>query len=78
MVATITSDVPSNGLRVVKTEVQTSSKPTTYRKVVLGIYQEEGAKGFFRGLQTRMLVNILQGALFSVMWRILVELISGK
>eukprot|EP00667_Euglena_gracilis_P004893 EG_transcript_4924 len=73
VVSTINSDVCSNGLRVIKTAVQTNSTPIGYWVVVRGIWRREGAAGFLRGLQTRMLTNILQGAMFSVMWRILMD-----
>eukprot|EP00668_Euglena_longa_P046457 GGOE01062142.1.p1 GENE.GGOE01062142.1~~GGOE01062142.1.p1 ORF type:complete len:629 (-),score=180.12 GGOE01062142.1:248-2134(-) len=73
VISTINSDVSSNGLRVIKTAVQTNATPIGYWVVVRTIWQREGAAGFLRGLKTRMLTNILQGAMFSVMWRILMD-----
>ena len=41
-----------------------------YVEVVQSIIAEDGLGGlFFRGLQTRLLTNALQGMLFSVAWR---------
>eukprot|EP00668_Euglena_longa_P013018 GGOE01015555.1.p1 GENE.GGOE01015555.1~~GGOE01015555.1.p1 ORF type:complete len:650 (-),score=219.86 GGOE01015555.1:8-1957(-) len=76
--ATICSDSCSNALRVVKTQVQTAAVPITYTQVVQAIWKQEGPRGFFRGLRTRMLVNVLQGALFSVLWRLLTDALAGS
>ena len=69
--ASCASDVCSNGLRVVKTKVQTSpdvdASPLDVARRVL---DEDGLRGLLgRGLKTRLLVNCLQGAVFSVAWK---------
>jgi hypothetical protein len=65
-------------LRVVKTTKQTaqvgegsdSKKEITYPEVVAMILEQDGVVGLFgRGLQTRLLTNMIQGAVFSVLWR---------
>jgi hypothetical protein len=52
-----------------------SSTPTTdisYGEVVRLIIEQDGLAGLFgRGLQTRLLTNSIQGAVFSVLWRYL-------
>jgi hypothetical protein len=48
------------------------SKPTeiSYGQVVRLIIEKDGIAGLFgRGLQTRLLTNSIQGAIFSVLWR---------
>ena len=64
------SDVCSNSLRVVKTGLQTSDDLTNPIEVVKDIIDKDGLGGLFgRGLQTRLFVNCLQGAVFSVAWK---------
>eukprot|EP00980_Cylindrotheca_fusiformis_P018391 scaffold6052_cov118-Cylindrotheca_fusiformis.AAC.4 len=79
------SDTCSNSLRVIKTTKQTarlSYKGNTgkeeetqlvnvsYGEVIKIIIEKDGIAGLFgRGLQTRLLTNSIQGAVFSVLWR---------
>jgi len=67
--ASCLSDVCSNSLRVIKTTKQTSGD-VSYREAVGDILDKDGWVGLFgRGLQTRLLTNAIQGAVFSVLWR---------
>jgi len=64
------SDTASNSLRVIKTAKQTSKTPISYIDVTKDIIAKDGVPGLLgRGLQTRLLVNCLQGALFAVVWK---------
>jgi len=69
------SDVCSNSLRVVKITKQTASlnedgEEISYKDAVTSVLDKDGWIGLFgRGLQTRLLTNAIQGALFSVLWR---------
>jgi hypothetical protein len=57
-------------VQVVKTAKQTSAESITYVDATKGIIATEGLGGLFgRGLKTRLVVNGLQGALFSVLWK---------
>ena len=69
--ASCASDVCSNGLRVVKTKVQTSpDADASPLDVARRVLDEDGLRGLLgRGLKTRLLVNCLQGAVFSVAWK---------
>lgn len=68
--ASLVSDTCSNSLRVIKTTKQTSSDSLGYVEITKNIIEEGGLNGlFFRGLQTRLLANALQGMLFSVLWK---------
>ena len=83
--ASCVSDVCSNSLRVIKTTKQTArlaagkntddseqetAKEISYSEVLQIIIEKDGVLGLFgRGLQTRLLTNSIQGALFSVLWR---------
>lgn len=80
--ASCVSDIVSNSLRVIKTFKQTArlvSEPEngsdkggeiSYQDVVSQIIEKDGILGLFgRGLQTRLLTNSIQGAVFSVLWR---------
>eukprot|EP00929_Paragymnodinium_shiwhaense_P024860 TRINITY_DN15181_c0_g1_i7.p1 TRINITY_DN15181_c0_g1~~TRINITY_DN15181_c0_g1_i7.p1 ORF type:complete len:364 (-),score=55.34 TRINITY_DN15181_c0_g1_i7:130-1221(-) len=70
-VASTVSDLMSNSLRVVKTNKQTLQDPKIgYRDIVLSVLHSDGAWGLFmRGMETRILANVLQGALFTVIWK---------
>ncbi len=73
--ASCVSDVCSNSLRVLKTTKQTAGlkedgEEYSYRDTVSMILEKDGWVGLFgRGLQTRLLTNAIQGAVFSVLWR---------
>jgi hypothetical protein len=64
------SDVCSNSLRVLKTSRQTEGLGTSLSDLARGIIATDGWQGLLgRGLQTRLLVNALQGMLFSVLFK---------
>lgn len=66
--ASAVSDTCSNSLRVLKTIRQTSVSES-YVAAAARVIGEDGVLGFLgRGLGTRLLVNVLQGALFNVVW----------
>ena len=45
-------------------------KDISYAEIVKLIIEKDGVMGLFgRGLQTRLLTNSIQGAVFSVLWR---------
>jgi len=68
--SSIVSDTCSNSIRVVKTTKQTFPKQISYLEAIRQVVDESGIAGLFgRGLQTRYLVNGLQGMLFSVAWK---------
>lgn len=64
------SDCVSNSLRVIKTTKQTSVEDITYKEALTLVLDQDGVAGLFgRGLQTRLLTNMIQGAVFSVLWK---------
>lgn len=72
------SDCVSNSLRVIKTTKQTAGliseneqvEELSYPEIVQNIIEKDGVGGLLgRGLQTRLLTNAIQGAVFSVLWR---------
>lgn len=65
------SDLVSNSIRVIKTKKQTHENAhITYRQAIKEIVDEDGVYGIlFRGLETRILTNVLQGAFFTVVWK---------
>lgn len=83
--ASCVSDVCSNSLRVIKTTKQTArlsekdsdgddsstkKEDISYAEVVKLIIEKDGVAGLFgRGLQTRLITNSVQGAVFSVLWK---------
>ncbi|CAM9271516.1 unnamed protein product [Ascophyllum nodosum] len=72
------SDCCSNSLRVVKTSKQTAPVPISYPEALKQVIDRDGVLGLFvRGLQTRILANALQGALFAVAWKYFQEIFKG-
>jgi hypothetical protein len=67
------SDLISNSIRVVKTKKQTHEKADiSYAAAMKEVVDKDGLYGvLFRGLETRMLTNILQTAFFTVVWKAL-------
>ncbi|KAL7478653.1 hypothetical protein ACHAW6_004419 [Cyclotella cf. meneghiniana] len=73
------SDTCSNSIRVVKVYKQSSEVALSYPQVVRNVIQESGVWGLmFRGLETKILANGLQGILFSVMWKHFEEVLFPK
>jgi hypothetical protein len=73
------SDCCSNSLRVLKTTVQTSLVPISYKAAAQDIIAKEGLVGLFgRGLKTRIMTNGVQGALFTVLWKAISEVMDKK
>lgn len=73
------SDCVSNSVRVIKTTKQTSEKKITYAEAAQQVLAEDGPAGLLtRGLQTRLLTNMLQGALFSVAWKYFEKLLTSS
>lgn len=72
------SDTCSNSIRVVKVYKQSSTEAITYPQVVKNVIKESGVTGLlFRGLETKILANGLQGILFSVLWKHFEEALFG-
>lgn len=83
LAASCVSDCVSNSLRVIKTTKQTAGlgtkegyddekdgKEISYREALALVIENDGVVGLFgRGLQTRILTNAIQGAVFSVLWK---------
>jgi len=73
------SDTCSNSIRVVKVYKQSYPDQLTYLQVVRNVVQESGIRGLmFRGLETKILANGLQGILFSILWKRFEEAIFGS
>lgn len=75
--SSLTSDVVSNSMRVIKTFKQTAQSPISYLGAVSQIIEADGLSGLFlRGLGTKLLSNGLQAMLFTVCWRYFEEQIT--
>merc|ERR1719161_2001976 len=73
------SDTCSNSLRVLKTTRQTALVPISYMDAAKEIISKEGYAGLFgRGLSTRILTNGIQGAVFTIGWRAIQEILEKK
>lgn len=73
--ASIVSDTISNSLRVVKTYRQVHEVRIGYVEAARRVISSDGVVGFMvRGLGTRILANGLQGLMFSVLWKLFMDL----
>jgi hypothetical protein len=73
------SDTCSNSIRVIKVYKQSHPEALTYPQCVQRVISESGISGLmFRGLETKILSNGLQGILFSIMWKHFEELLFPK
>ena len=68
-VSSVVSDTCSNSLRVIKTYKQTYQTEIGYSNIIKDIIKESIYGLLFRGLETRILVNGLNGMMFSVLWK---------
>jgi hypothetical protein len=74
-VASVISDTVSNSLRVIKTYRQVNEVRIGYWAAAQAVITVDGVKGLFgRGLKTRILANGLQGLMFSVLWKLFMDL----
>eukprot|EP00667_Euglena_gracilis_P016797 EG_transcript_17606 len=72
--SSVVSDVTSNSIRVIKTTKQSAEVAMTYRQAVQSVVEKDGVHGlFFRGLNTRILANAMQGMMFTIIWKGLEE-----
>jgi hypothetical protein len=77
--ASIASDTISNSLRVLKTYRQVNATRIGYADAARAVIAADGLKGLFgRGLKTRILANGLQGIMFSVLWKLFLDLWDEK
>jgi len=73
--ASVVSDTISNSLRVVKTYRQVHERRVGYMEAAEAIIATEGLRGLFgRGLKTRILANGLQGIMFSILWKLFLDI----
>lgn len=73
------SDTCSNSIRVVKVYKQSHPDKLSYPQVVRSVIAESGVQGLmFRGLETKILANGLQGILFSILWKQFEETLFGN
>ncbi|EIW78093.1 mitochondrial carrier [Coniophora puteana RWD-64-598 SS2] len=73
--AAIVSDTISNSLRVLKTYRQVNETEISYSDAARAIIATDGLKGLFgRGLKTRILTNGLQSLMFTVLWKLFLDM----
>ncbi|CAJ1955629.1 unnamed protein product [Cylindrotheca closterium] len=73
------SDTCSNSIRVCKVYKQAYPEQISYPQVVRNVIAESGVRGLmFRGLETKILANGLQGILFSILWKHFEEVLFPK
>ncbi|KAK2459422.1 hypothetical protein APHAL10511_008561 [Amanita phalloides] len=76
-VASICSDSVSNSLRVLKTYRQVNETRIGYVDAARAVVVVDGWRGLLgRGLKTRILANGLQGLMFSILWKMFMDMWS--
>jgi hypothetical protein len=77
--ASVISDTISNSLRVVKTYRQVNETRIGYIDAAKAVVASDGWLGLFgRGLITRIMANGLQGLMFSILWKLFLDLWNDK
>ncbi|KAG8684614.1 hypothetical protein FRC08_013600, partial [Ceratobasidium sp. 394] len=77
--ASVVSDSVSNSLRVVKTYRQVNDTRVSYSEAARAVVLTDGIGGLLgRGLKTRILANGLQGLMFSILWKLFLDLWDKK
>ncbi|KZV60101.1 mitochondrial carrier [Peniophora sp. CONT] len=77
--ASVVSDTISNSLRVVKTYRQVNETRIGYFDAARAVVATDGLKGLFgRGLKTRIIANGAQGLMFSILWKLFMDLCVGQ
>ena len=70
-IAAFNSDICSNSLKVIKTNKQTQQN-VSYNIIINTIIEKEGIQGLlFRGLKTKILINGIQGMVFSIVFNLI-------
>lgn len=73
--ASVISDTVSNSLRVVKTYRQVHESDIGYVEAAKAVVAADGLRGLFgRGLKTRIIANGCQGLMFSILWKLFLDL----
>jgi len=73
--ASLISDTVSNSLRVIKTYRQVNETRISYTNSARAVVAADGLYGlFFRGLGTRILANGLQSIMFSILWKLFLNI----
>lgn len=73
------SDTCSNSIRICKVYKQSYPEQISYPQVVRKVIAESGVSGLmFRGLETKILSNGMQGIMFSILWKNFEEAMFGK
>ncbi|KAF3762695.1 mitochondrial carrier [Cryphonectria parasitica EP155] len=77
--ASVVSDSVSNSLRVIKTYRQVNDTQVSYTEAARLVVLQDGILGLFgRGLKTRIIANGLQGILFSILWKLFLDLWDNR
>ena len=65
------SDICINGFKVMKTTKQTTHNNSTYKTIITEILKKEGFLGIYRGFKTKIIINGVNGMVFSVCWKLI-------
>jgi len=78
-IASVVSDTVSNSLRVVKTYRQVNETRIGYLDAARSVVATDGIRGLLgRGLKTRIIANGAQGLMFSVLWKLFMDIWENK
>ena len=69
--SSLSSDVFVNVFKVMKTTKQTVRSDSSYKDIITEIIKKDGIFGIYRGFKTKLIINGINGMLFSVCWKLL-------
>ena len=69
--STFMADIVINPLRVLKTNIQSHPEKKKYSEIYRQVFKNR--RDYFRGIQTKMIFNCLNGALYVILWKRLDE-----
>jgi hypothetical protein len=69
--SSLASDIFINGFKVLKTTKQTTQTDASYKTIITDIMKKDGFFGLYRGFKTKLIINGVNGMVFSVCWKLL-------
>jgi hypothetical protein len=69
--SSLASDIFVNGFKVMKTTKQTTQPDASYKTIITDIIKKDGIFGIYRGFKTKLIINGVNGMVFSVCWKLM-------
>jgi len=76
--SSLASDICINGFKVLKTTKQTTQIDASYKTIITDIMKKDGFFGLYRGFKTKLILNGINGMMFSVCWKVMQDKYNNK